>query len=159
MGICVTVAMHGLDLHSSSLVLKGPPVKIKWEFLWTSYRRRKAYATWLLCNSKVGSALIRICIIVPRTVTMCGSWGKKMNEEQKCEWIREQVSWLFSYMKFTWSQIHFFQETFFLTSSKAFRCHRVLLKHQKSRRKGHAFTSPSSKASKTLLGSFHCCPI
>ena len=31
---------------------------------------------------------------------MFGSWGKKMNEEQKSEWIREQVSWLFSYMKF-----------------------------------------------------------
>ena len=40
---------------------------------------------------------------------------------------------------------------------KAFRCHDCLLKHQRGKRKGSSFTSPSSKGSKGKLVIYKCC--
>ena len=89
-----------------------------------------------------------------------GIWGKQLNSDAKDEWVREQVSVVFFSFQITTCFVAAIAPTlgYFECPQlihQAWRCHDVLLKHTKSKRK---YGSPAmiKKSSQGLLGDRNC---
>ncbi len=74
-------------------------------------------------------------------------WGKDLNPEAKEEWVREQAQ----SSLVVWLVVPLYNLLSFYSISnadlEAWKCHDVLIKHTKSKRKGTEFKSPIDKKS------------
>ena len=104
------------------------------------------------------SCLFKVFGVPPSLIVLCG-WvyveiiqGKILSRGARQDWVRQQDSWFKQHtceqvtVKITQHLPHHVD-----MESEAFKCHDILLKHARAKRRGFAYRSPTDSQSKGIL--------